>query len=100
MDSPVRLGGWTHERPCTCTCVHAFVLCVQDITCTRSCLTRVQEGLEDAEERLGVEIVRKALQAPARRIAENAGVEGEVRLQMGLGVGVGGWVQVQVQVQV
>eukprot|EP00983_Pelagomonas_calceolata_P056797 1144767-Pelagomonas_calceolata.AAC.3 len=42
-------------------------------------LPAFREGLTDPEERLGVEIVRKALQAPARRIAENAGVEGEVR---------------------
>jgi len=40
----------------------------------------MQDGLTDSEERLGVEIVRKALQAPCRIIAENAGVEGEVRV--------------------
>ncbi|KAF5828749.1 chaperonin 60A [Dunaliella salina] len=48
-------------------------------------LPSFREGLTDPEERLGVEIVRKALQAPARRIAENAGVEGEVIVQKLLG---------------
>uniref|UniRef100_A0A7S3R0V5 Uncharacterized protein n=1 Tax=Dunaliella tertiolecta TaxID=3047 RepID=A0A7S3R0V5_DUNTE len=48
-------------------------------------LPAFREGLTDPEERLGVEIVRKALQAPARRIAENAGVEGEVIVQKLLG---------------
>lgn len=32
-----------------------------------------KETLEDAEEKLGAEIVMKALRAPARIIAENAG---------------------------
>ena len=32
-----------------------------------------KDTLEDAEERLGAEIVMKALRAPARIIAENAG---------------------------
>ena len=32
----------------------------------------------DAEERIGVEIVRKALVAPVKKIAENAGFEGSV----------------------
>lgn len=34
--------------------------------------------LTDEEERLGCDIVMKALRAPCRIIAENAGVEGEV----------------------
>jgi chaperonin GroEL len=38
------------------------------------------EGLraENADQRVGVEIVRKAIQAPARQIAENAGADGSV----------------------
>ena len=38
------------------------------------------EGLKSAndDQRVGIEIVRKALQAPARQIAENAGVDGSV----------------------
>jgi chaperonin GroEL len=42
--------------------------------------TRALEGLEpeNGDQRLGVEIVRKALQAPARQIAENAGADGSV----------------------
>eukprot|EP00775_Hariotina_reticulata_P003531 gene3531-3800_t len=44
-----------------------------------------KETLEDAEERLGAEIVMKSLKAPARIIAENAGVEGEVIIQKVLG---------------
>ncbi|MCM8813840.1 MAG: chaperonin GroEL [Candidatus Omnitrophica bacterium] len=35
----------------------------------------------DAEEQIGVEIVRKALLAPLRQIAENAGLEGSVVVQ-------------------
>jgi len=33
---------------------------------------------EDADQQVGVDIVRRALQAPVRQIAENAGVEGSV----------------------
>jgi len=33
---------------------------------------------ENADQRVGVDIVRRALQAPARQIAENAGVDGAV----------------------
>jgi chaperonin GroEL len=33
---------------------------------------------ENDDQRLGVELVRKALQAPARQIAENAGVDGSI----------------------
>jgi chaperonin GroEL len=35
-------------------------------------------GAENADQRFGIEIVRKALQAPARQIAENAGVDGSI----------------------
>ncbi|XP_047319590.1 ruBisCO large subunit-binding protein subunit alpha [Impatiens glandulifera] len=38
----------------------------------------IRETLEDAEEKLGADIVQKALVAPAALIAQNAGVEGEV----------------------
>ncbi|KAL1817080.1 hypothetical protein ACET3Z_019654 [Daucus carota] len=38
----------------------------------------IKAKLEDAEERLGADIVQKALVAPASLIARNAGVEGEV----------------------
>ncbi|KAK1398400.1 ruBisCO large subunit-binding protein subunit alpha [Heracleum sosnowskyi] len=38
----------------------------------------IKAKLEDAEERLGADIVQKALVAPASLIAQNAGVEGEV----------------------
>ena len=41
---------------------------------------RALEGLEgdNADQKVGIEIVRRALQAPARQIAENSGVDGAV----------------------
>jgi len=44
-----------------------------------------KDGLTDPEEKLGADIVMKALRAPARIIAENAGVEGEVIINKVLG---------------
>lgn len=38
----------------------------------------IKDKLEDADERLGADIVQKALIAPASLIAQNAGIEGEV----------------------
>ncbi|CAN0898921.1 RuBisCO large subunit-binding protein subunit alpha, chloroplastic [Linum grandiflorum] len=38
----------------------------------------IKEKIDDADERLGADIVQKALVAPASLIAQNAGVEGEV----------------------
>lgn len=38
----------------------------------------IKETLSDADERLGADIVQKALVSPAALIAQNAGVEGEV----------------------
>ncbi|XP_059429982.1 ruBisCO large subunit-binding protein subunit alpha [Corylus avellana] len=38
----------------------------------------IKEKLEDPDERLGADIVQKALVSPASLIAQNAGVEGEV----------------------
>ncbi|KAD5803407.1 hypothetical protein E3N88_14767 [Mikania micrantha] len=38
----------------------------------------IKEKIEDADERLGADIIQKALVAPAALIAQNAGVEGEV----------------------
>ncbi|KAH6766305.1 chaperonin-60alpha [Perilla frutescens var. hirtella] len=38
----------------------------------------IKEKIEDPDERLGADIVQKALVAPASLIAKNAGVEGEV----------------------
>ncbi|XP_071690368.1 ruBisCO large subunit-binding protein subunit alpha-like [Rutidosis leptorrhynchoides] len=38
----------------------------------------IKETIEDPEERLGADIIQKALVAPASLIAQNAGVEGEV----------------------
>ncbi|KAK4763300.1 hypothetical protein SAY86_009068 [Trapa natans] len=43
-----------------------------------TCVPAIKDRLEDAEERLGADIVQKALVAPASLIAQNAGVEGEV----------------------
>jgi len=43
------------------------------------------KSLTDPEERLGAEILEKALKAPCRIIANNAGVEGEVVVQKLLG---------------
>ena len=43
------------------------------------------ESLTDAEEKLGAEIVRKSLVCPARLIANNAGVEGDVIIERLLG---------------
>ncbi|KAL0417695.1 UNVERIFIED_CONTAM: RuBisCO large subunit-binding protein subunit alpha, chloroplastic [Sesamum radiatum] len=38
----------------------------------------IKDKIEDADERLGADIIQKALIAPASLIAQNAGVEGEV----------------------
>ncbi|KAJ7981031.1 RuBisCO large subunit-binding protein subunit alpha, chloroplastic [Quillaja saponaria] len=38
----------------------------------------IKDTIEDADERLGADIVQKALVAPASLIAQNAGIEGEV----------------------
>ncbi|KAK4709332.1 hypothetical protein R3W88_030257 [Solanum pinnatisectum] len=38
----------------------------------------IKEKIEDTDERLGADIIQKALVAPASLIAQNAGVEGEV----------------------
>lgn len=38
----------------------------------------IKEKLDDADERLGADIIQKALVAPASLIAQNAGIEGEV----------------------
>ncbi|XP_047980992.1 ruBisCO large subunit-binding protein subunit alpha-like [Salvia hispanica] len=38
----------------------------------------IKDKLDDADERLGADIIQKALVAPAALIAQNAGVEGEV----------------------
>lgn len=38
----------------------------------------IKDKLDDADERLGADIVQKALVAPASLIAQNAGIEGEV----------------------
>tara|TARA_R110002072_G_scaffold27401_3_gene89042 strand:+ start:2186 stop:3838 length:1653 start_codon:yes stop_codon:yes gene_type:complete len=42
--------------------------------------SKVLDGLkpENDDQRVGMEIIRKALQAPVRQIAENAGVEGSI----------------------
>ncbi|KAJ8551855.1 hypothetical protein K7X08_028298 [Anisodus acutangulus] len=38
----------------------------------------IKDKLEDADEKLGADIIQKALVAPASLIAQNAGIEGEV----------------------
>ncbi|KAI6685834.1 hypothetical protein NL676_031747 [Syzygium grande] len=43
-----------------------------------ACVPAIKDKLEDADERLGADIVQKALVAPASLIAQNAGIEGEV----------------------
>ncbi|KAF9598309.1 hypothetical protein IFM89_026598 [Coptis chinensis] len=43
-----------------------------------ACVPAIKDKLEDADERLGADIVQKALVSPASLIAQNAGVEGEV----------------------
>nr|BCX01243.1 MAG: 60 kDa chaperonin [Bacteroidota bacterium] len=46
------------------------------------CIKKLDElQLEDADQRIGVSIVRRALEEPLRQIAENAGWEGSVVLQ-------------------
>ena len=40
-----------------------------------------RESLTDAEEKLGAEIVRKSLFSPARLIAKNAGIDGDVIME-------------------
>src|SRR6266852_8097473 len=51
--------------------------------CTRPALLRASEALKrirthNDDQKTGVEIVRKAIQAPARQIATNAGEDGSV----------------------
>lgn len=41
-------------------------------------VTTIKNSIEDPEERLGADIIQKALLAPAALIADNAGIEGEV----------------------
>jgi len=48
-------------------------------------LPAFKETLEDSEEKLGVDLVYKALRAPLKKIAENAGVEGEVIVEKMIG---------------
>ncbi|XP_022730545.1 ruBisCO large subunit-binding protein subunit alpha [Durio zibethinus] len=43
-----------------------------------TCVPAIKEKLEEADERIGADIVQKALVAPASLIAQNAGMEGEV----------------------
>ncbi|CAA6655519.1 unnamed protein product [Spirodela intermedia] len=43
-----------------------------------TCVPAIRETIDDPEERLGADIIQKALVAPASLIAQNAGVEGEV----------------------
>ncbi|KAG8471447.1 hypothetical protein CXB51_036757 [Gossypium anomalum] len=43
-----------------------------------TCVPVIKDKLEDPEERIGADIVQKALVAPASLIAQNAGMEGEV----------------------
>merc|ERR1712010_56308 len=48
-------------------------------------LPEFKDTLTDSEERLGVDMVHKALKAPLAKIAQNSGVEGEVIVQKLLG---------------
>ncbi|XP_051120516.1 ruBisCO large subunit-binding protein subunit alpha-like [Andrographis paniculata] len=43
-----------------------------------ACVPAIKDKLEDSDEKIGADIVQKALIAPACLIAKNAGVEGEV----------------------
>ncbi|GMJ15443.1 SCHLEPPERLESS, chaperonin-60alpha1, CHLOROPLAST CHAPERONIN 60ALPHA [Hibiscus trionum] len=43
-----------------------------------TCVPAFKDKLEEADERIGADIVQKALVAPASLIAQNAGMEGEV----------------------
>ncbi|KAK8544950.1 hypothetical protein V6N13_066263 [Hibiscus sabdariffa] len=43
-----------------------------------TCVPAIKDKLEEADERIGADIVQKALVAPASLIAQNAGMEGEV----------------------
>ncbi|XP_073012554.1 ruBisCO large subunit-binding protein subunit alpha-like [Typha latifolia] len=46
-----------------------------------TCVPAIKEKIEDSDERLGADIIQKALVAPAALIAHNAGVEGEVAVE-------------------
>ncbi|CAG9467233.1 unnamed protein product [Pedinophyceae sp. YPF-701] len=48
-------------------------------------LPAFKDTVADPEEKMGVEIVRKALRAPCRQIAANAGIEGDVVIEKLLG---------------
>ncbi|KAL4340789.1 hypothetical protein GQ457_08G000800 [Hibiscus cannabinus] len=43
-----------------------------------TCVPAIKDKLEEGDERIGADIVQKALVAPASLIAQNAGMEGEV----------------------
>ncbi|KAE8710884.1 RuBisCO large subunit-binding protein subunit alpha [Hibiscus syriacus] len=43
-----------------------------------TCVPAIKDKLEEADERIGADIVQKAIVAPASLIAQNAGMEGEV----------------------
>ena len=47
---------------------------------SRCCAAKLLEGVkfDNSDQRTGVEIVRKAIQTPARQIIENAGLDGSV----------------------
>ncbi|GJS17561.1 pumilio homolog 12-like protein [Tanacetum coccineum] len=48
---------------------------------SESTVPAIKEKIEDAEERLGADIIQKALVAQASLVAQNAGVEGEVAVE-------------------
>ena len=45
------------------------------------CMTALEKAKVEGEEKLGVDIVRRALEEPARQLAENAGFEGSIVIQ-------------------
>ena len=66
--------------------IESGVVCGGGITLVRASqhLNLVDLGLSDADEKTGVEIVRKALLAPLRIIANNAGINGDITVERAL----------------
>ncbi|MBR4726990.1 MAG: chaperonin GroEL [Clostridia bacterium] len=56
-----------------------------------ACVDAMLEGCEDADEKTGIKIVRKALEEPVRQIAANAGLEGSVIVNAILSSGKNGY---------
>ncbi len=69
----------------TLCCIGAYLYAVQGCEATvclsLACTLSLQEGLENDEQRVGADIIRRALPYALKLIARNAGVNGSVVVQ-------------------